>query len=79
MKDKGMTFGSMEEIRIWFYFKFLEVVSFSLKIVLNEGLFSRRMIQGGTFGGQVMGGKGVFWTVSWLCVVLVVREFTGFF
>ena len=45
----------------------------------NESLFSRRMIQGGTFRGQVTGGTGVFRTVSWLCVVLVVWKFTGFF
>ena len=45
----------------------------------NDSLFSRRMIQGGMFGGQVMGGTGVFGTVSWSCVVLVVLKFAGFF
>ena len=45
----------------------------------NESLFSRRIIQGGMFGGQVTGGTGVFCTVSWLYAVLVVWKFTGFF
>ena len=48
------------------------------KVCCNKSLFSRKIIQGGSFGGRVTGGTGVLCMVVWVYTKSVVGKHTGY-